>query len=122
MNKAMILLCIATAGISAYALKIRGDLNSLKEIKAKEIVGMINDRQEMYTKLETATLPEPSGTETSDVLERIEMLRQHIPYQPSPDWIREVITAAEMEIRVLRHPREVKAASYHPNECTRHTR
>lgn len=103
MKKAVAILCIAVAGLAAYAYKISGELNETKEIKAEEILGLI-ERQEMYTKLETEIepLPEPTGTQQDDILERIEMLRQHIPFKPSPEWIREVITAAETEIKTLR--------------------
>lgn len=46
----------------------------------------------------TGTLQEPSDVRYSDIVERIDMLSQHIDYQPSKNWIKEVCSSAKNEI------------------------
>lgn len=118
----VIILTIAVFGLAAHSHNLKTQLDTVKEVKAAEILGAMNEREEMYTKLPTGTLPEPLGTESADVLERIEMLRQHVPYQPSPEWILDVINVAETEIKGLRGIGPRNSTSYHPQECTRHMR
>ena len=122
MKKTIVILTIAVFGLSAHSYNLKTQLETVKEVKFDEILGVMNEREEMYTKLPTGTLPEPSGTESADVLERIEMLKQHVPYQPSPEWILNVINVAETEIKGLRGIGPRNSTSYHPQECTRHMR
>jgi len=122
MKKIIVILTIAVFGLAAHSYNLKTQLETVKEVKFDEIIGVMNEREEMYTKLPTGSLPEPSGTESADVLERIEMLKQHVPYQPSPEWILDVINVAETEIKGLRRIGPRNSTNYHPQECTRHMR
>jgi hypothetical protein len=45
------------------------------------------------------SLPEPDEMRYADAEERITMLLSHLDYGPSAEWIRDVLTAAERELR-----------------------
>ena len=85
-----------------YTMKIRAELKELKElaeINTKETT----EHQKQYpnTVITIGNLPEPYETTYADTLERIKILRQHLPYQPSTEWIENVINSAEVEIKSL---------------------
>lgn len=104
MKTALIALTIATLAVFATIgqnLKLRAELKELKElaeIKEKETTEPQQYSNEITT---IGTLDEPSESAYADIFERIEMLRQHLPYQPSAEWIENVINSAEIEIRNL---------------------
>ena len=104
--KKIVAFCVfALLCLSFYTHRISCDLQAAKKIKAMEIVGLMESRSrpvETYVRLETRMLPEPTDTKGADVLERIRMLKEHLAYDPSPEWIREVVTESELEIERLR--------------------
>ena len=108
MKKILALCVLALVGLSLYTYKISCELRATKEVKVTEIVGLMerimneNRPAETYVGLETSTLPEPGDMKGADVLERLKMLKEHISFGPSPEWIREVLAESEMEIERLR--------------------
>lgn len=106
MKKIVALCVLALVGLSLYTYKIGCELHATRQVKAEEIVGLMEQRvglrEETYVRLETRMLPEPTDTKGADVLERIRMLKEHLAYDPSPKWIREVVTESELEIERLR--------------------
>lgn len=102
MKKIVALCVLVLAGLSLYTCKIRRELHTTREMKAMEILSLMGRPAESYTALETQALPEPQDTKDSDILERIRMLKDHLVYNPSPEWIQEVISESEIEIIRLR--------------------
>lgn len=108
MKTALIALTIATLAVFATIgqnLKLRAELKELKELKELAEINTkeTTEHQKQYSSEITTigTLAEPSESAYADIFERIEMLRQHLPYQPSAQWIENVINSAEIEIRNL---------------------
>ena len=101
--KKIILVLLLFFGILGYAFfEIKSMKEELQAIKFLQCMELIDERTTReYAKLETETLKEPVP-QSDDVLERINMLRQHLFYSPSSDWICDVVTAAELEIIELR--------------------
>lgn len=122
MKKIIALMTIAVAALAVYSYSARMELNAIKEIKSMgSIKRELSDRKKpqdtsdfTYTKnaesdpsdftsnKAESPLLEPTDTQLDDILERIKMLRQHLLFQPSQEWIDDVITAAEFEIKFYR--------------------
>jgi hypothetical protein len=108
MKKAIVALCfvlfITTVGTSLYSYKISTELGKIKELNKE----LNSGKHTAYAKIESKKLCEPLESEFEDTLERIKMLRQHLSYDPSPEWVGSVIGAAEYEI--LQLSRELELA------------
>lgn len=109
MNKIVVFLTLSTAALAVYSYSSRMELKAIKELKSMEAIQPSNA---VYTDFKPPQDPlqdslqdplqEPSDVRYGDVLERIEMLRQHLSFQPSHEWINSVMKAAELEIKLQR--------------------
>ena len=105
MNKIVVFLTLSTAALAVYSYSSRMELKAIKELKSMEAIQPSNA---VYTDFKPPQDPlqdplhEPFDVQYGDVLERIEMLRQHLSFQPSHEWINNVMKAAELEIKLQR--------------------
>lgn len=91
-----------------YVLRLRSDINTYKNITQNHILEIF-DRTTSYTSyneeniLNNKGLEEPSNMNIStDIIERIDILDQHLSYNPSITWIKNVCDHAKKEINLLR--------------------
>lgn len=104
MKKVIVFQAIFIAFLIVYSYSSRLELRSIKEVKSMGV----NSSRVVYTSgednrpYEDQQLLEPSDVYLGDILERISMLRQHLSFQPSREWVDDVITAAEFEIKYYR--------------------
>lgn len=120
---------------SIYTLKLMNELKVRKEITKQQIIDILGDPKLTYTSnIEVKGLTEPSNfNDSSDVVERIEMLESHLIYTPDIKWIKDVSEHAKKEIIFLRNHQMLKIgedASFfpkthntdaHAGSCTRHS-
>lgn len=111
----MVFLYVVVLITTAFAFKLTYEINRIKfenTTVQNHNKCSINKDSSKYTSFKAQNKPleptlselsEPSEIEYEDVVERIKMLRSHLEYQPSPQWINNVITAAELEIKYLRN-------------------
>lgn len=108
MKKIVIFQAILIVFLVVYSYSSRLELRSLREIKSMGVI----DCSVVYTSgveeveevvpVVVGSLQEPSHVVYGDILERISMLRHHLLFRPSRDWVDDVITAAEFEIKNYR--------------------
>lgn len=73
------------------------NLNTLRKDEHKEVqVSYVSND------IELKPLPEPEECKKTDILNRIEVLRQHIIYNPDKKWLSDVLGSAKNEIVDLR--------------------
>jgi hypothetical protein len=113
------LLIIVLAATALYQYR---RVRELRESKVDELVREIT-MESQYASMEThkifGDLPEPDETRNKDILERIDMLMQHTPHNPSENWVREVMQNAAKEIRELRgETTQIKYDHAHKDRCT----
>lgn len=109
MKKIVIFQAILIVFLVVYSYSSRLELRSLREIKSMGVVksnvvytsDVVGDSHYDEPVAESVGLSEPFDV-NSDILERILMLRQHLLFQPSQEWVDDVITAAEFEIKNYR--------------------
>ena len=91
-----------------YILKLRHDLSIRQEINEKILIQILSEdfdsikneyKQSVYTKFQNEELSEPSNyKDSADIVERIEMLEDHLDYNPSKEWIRNVLSSAKVNL------------------------
>ena len=108
MKKIFIPIVITILLQGSYILKLRHDLGIRKEINKKILMQILTEKfdnvkneykQLAYTNLQNEELSEPSGyKDSADIIERIEMLEDHLDYNPSKEWIRDVLSSAKINL------------------------
>jgi len=105
-KKIVIFQAILIVFLVVYSYSSRLELRSLREIKSmgvKDCSVVYTSGVEEVVPVVVGSLPEPSDVVYGDILERISMLRHHLLFRPSRDWVDDVITAAEFEIKNYRN-------------------
>ena len=99
--KQLLLFLVLVQGI--YIIKLKNDLYISKQLNKDQILKVLEPNVSCsYSSYNTSDLSEPSDMNGADILDRIDMLGQHLSYSPSIEWIREVSLSAKKEIVILR--------------------
>lgn len=105
MKNTLVVLGVSLLSFLAALGYTRKAKEELCEIETKKPIPHQNEPQEQYPSEPEAIggLSEPEDVKYSGALERIKMLRQHLQYRPSAEWIGGVIDSAEREIESLQN-------------------
>jgi hypothetical protein len=108
MKKILITAAVLLVLQGSYILKLRHDLSIRKMINEEIVMDVLNktfdnienkDKQTVYVELQNDELSEPSNYKDDiNIIERIEMLEMHLDYNPSKQWIKDVLSSAKIKL------------------------